>query len=178
MNSKVKQAFLLTIPPHHCDLHYCLIALEKDMIQLKDICKENWHEALDLPTGEDHKKFVASNLYSIAQAQFYPGQKSYGIYLGDRMIGYALCGVNHGFDRNPGTEFWICRLMIAEGERFKGYGKEATKLIINLAHDMGFDKVYLSTEEENAKGIAFYQSLGFRLNGEMLDDEVILCYQL
>lgn len=148
------------------------------MINLRKIDRTNWQEAINLPTGEDHKKFVASNLYSIAQGQFYEGQTSYGIYLGERMIGYVLCGDNRGFDVFKGLAFWLCRMMIAEGERHKGYGKLAMQQIFQLARDNNFFTVFLSTKPENEMGIRFYQSLGFKFSGEMLDDEQIMVINL
>jgi len=109
-------------------------------IQLKKIDLHNWEEAIDLPVSEDHKKFVASNLYSIAEAQFFPGYNSYAIYAKEKMVGFALYGAGSESDEDnpdnnkyPYTNFWIWRFMIAEGERFKGYGKQAMQLVVQDA---------------------------------------------
>ena len=150
-----------------------------DEIRLVRIDQDNWEDAIELPVAEDHKQFVASNLYSIAEAQFSPGVNTYGIYKGEKMIGFAMYGAGLEADDDddeddyPGTEFWIWRFMIAEGYRFKGYGKEAMKQIINEAKGMGRKRILLSTGPTNEKAILFYKSLGFSSTGVIKFDEEV-----
>ncbi len=153
-------------------------------VRLEKINGDNWEDAISLAVSEDHKKYVASNLYSIAQDQFHPGINAYAIYNEDTMIGFALYGVEDEPDEEdlkaayPATYFWIWRFMIAEGERFKGYGKEAMKLIIGDADRAGHKKIYLSTEPNNEKAIKFYQSLGFKTTGVLQDDEEVYLLEI
>lgn len=153
-------------------------------IKLKKIGKDNWNVAAELAVADDHKKYVASNLYSIAEVQFHPGLNAYALYNDDTMIGFAMYGVEEDSDREdlkdpyPGSDFWIWRFMIAEGERFKGYGKEAMKLIIADAIKAGKNKVFLSTEPSNEKAIKFYKTLGFRTTGVIEDGEEIFVLKL
>ncbi len=130
-------------------------------VKLVKINLENWEDALDLELSEDHKHFVASNLYSIAESQFYPDVTAYGIYHGELMVGFIM------YD----TGFWIWRLMIAENQRGKGYGRQAMKLVIQEAHSKGNPCVGLSTEPENFKAIQLYKSLGFIATGKIDDGE-------
>ena len=154
------------------------------MIRLEKINGNNWEEAIDLAVSEDHKKHVAPNLYSIAEVQFHPGYNAYAIYNGDNMVGFAMYGASEEIDEEdseyvyPYTLFWILRFMIAEGERFKGYGKEAMKLIINDAVKAGHDKVFLSTDPDNEKGIRFYTKLGFTTTGVMQYEEEVFVLNL
>lgn len=145
-------------------------------IRLQKIDIHNWEAAIDLKVSEDHNEFVAPNVYSIAQAQFYPDVTAYGIFHHDTMIGFAMYGVvnsdpDEQDDDDNDNRFWIWRLMIDEDYRFKGFGKEAMNLIIQEAKDKNYPCVVLSTEPENHKGIKFYESLGFKATGKIEDGE-------
>ncbi|MBN2001805.1 MAG: GNAT family N-acetyltransferase [Anaerolineae bacterium] len=140
------------------------------MIQLVAVNKDNWQACINLPTSADHAQFVAPNVYSIAEAQFYPGiVKACCIYADDVMVGFVMYGPS---DDDPSL-FWVDRLMIAEGHRGKGYAKAALSLVLDEARERGFVQIGLSTNPENAKAINLYESLGFKATGEMEGDEAI-----
>lgn len=153
-------------------------------IRLELVNRENWEEASDLAVSEDHERFVAPNLYSIAEAQFYDGVNAYVIYNEEEIVGFTLygawknCDEDSSKEKYPPSYFWIWRFMITEGERFKGYGKEAMKIIINKALEAGFTEIYLSTEPCNDKAIKFYQSLGFVTTGVIQHDEEVFRLKL
>jgi diamine N-acetyltransferase len=143
------------------------------MIRLVNVNKDNWQECIRLPTSEDHARFVAPNVYSIAEAQFYPDTvTACGIYAGGAMVGFAM----YGPDEDDATLFVIDRLMIAEGHRGKGYGKAALSAILEEAKRRGFLRIKLSTNPENVKAIKLYESVGFRATGEMDGDETVYVY--
>lgn len=145
-------------------------------IRLEAITRFNWDEATELPVTEDHKEYVASNLYSIAQAQFIPGVDAYAIYRDYRMVGFAMFGSTDIPDEEDGSKdlrFWIWRLMIAEGEQYKGYGKEAMRLIIKRAKESGAKEIMVSTNPKNVKAIKFYKNLGFEVTGIIDDGEEV-----
>jgi diamine N-acetyltransferase len=142
------------------------------MIQLVTVNKDNWQECIQLPTSEEHR-FVAPNVYSIAESQFYPDTVTAScIYAGDAMVGFAM----YGPEEDDATLFFIDRLMIAEGHRGKGYGKAALLAILAEAKSQGFSRIGLSTSPENERAIALYESVGFKATGEMDDDEAIYIY--
>lgn len=83
---------------------------------LKPITKDNWHAAIRLEVAPEQRKFVASNLYSIAQSQFEPGTVLLGIYNEDEtMVGFLMYGPYH-------DEMWIWRLMVDQQYQGRGYG--------------------------------------------------------
>ncbi len=132
--------------------------------------KNNWRECAKLPTGDDHK-FVAPNVWSIAEAQFWPGSRSCCIYHGDEMVGYVALQSVPQCCRE--LRLWGSRLMISEPQRGKGYARAAIQQGIAEARQQGCVEVALSTEPENHKAIQLYESLGFRSTGNYLDDEMI-----
>lgn len=74
----------------------------------------------------DHQKeFVASNVYSLAQVQFLNDFTAMGVYLNEKMIGFAMYGIDPD-DHN----FWIYRLMIDQSFQGQGLGYQATLAVI------------------------------------------------
>ena len=132
------------------------------MLGLAAVDKDNWRECIALPTSGEHARFVAPNVYSIAEAQFYPKATASCIYDDAQMIGFALYGPS---EDDPDV-FWIDRLMIAEPHRGRGYGRAALRLILQEAEARGYSKVALSTDSENARAIRLYESVGFVATGE------------
>ena len=142
------------------------------MIKLIQINEKNFHTAIVLKTGDDHKHFVAPNSYSIAEGQFYKGINCYGIVIeeSNTMVGFSMFGSNENEEQND-KRFMIWRFMIAEDQRRKGYAKAAMKEIIKIAKTMCFSEVVLSTGPANSKAINLYKSFGFIATGIIDDGE-------
>jgi diamine N-acetyltransferase len=59
------------------------------------------------------------------------------------------------------------RVLIGDPEhRGKGYGREASKLVIAAASEAGLKRVWLEVYPDNQAASTLYESLGFRLQGE------------
>lgn len=43
------------------------------MVTLVELNQDNWEDCADLQVSEEQSQFIASNLYSIAEVQFYHG---------------------------------------------------------------------------------------------------------
>ena len=137
------------------------------MITLKPITKENWHVAIRLEVAPEQRKFVASNVYSIAESQFEPGTVSLGIYNeADTMVGFLMYGPYHG-------EMWVWRLMVDQRYQQQGYGRAAMQAIVAALRAMGHTEIFLSHEPESTVGAQFYASLGFEDTGRIDGDELV-----
>jgi diamine N-acetyltransferase len=147
-----------------------LSASAQNLIRLVPVDKDNFRECVKLPTGEDHRH-VAPNVYSIAQAQFIPGSKSCCIYHGDEMVGYTLYELTQD-DDDGHPLLWVSRLMMAEGQRGKGYGRAVLQQLIADARQQGCVEISLSTHPDNFKAIGLYESLGFHAT-EMDEGEMV-----
>jgi len=140
-------------------------------VKLVKITKDNYNDAIQLKTGEEHKKFVASNAYSIAQAQFIPGINCYGIYDDDLMVGFTMYGIREEFDeddKDPDKRFYVWRFMIANNQRCKGYGKKALQLIIDEAISLDQSVIAIDTSPTNMKARALYESAGFKATSDYM----------
>ena len=136
------------------------------MIELVAVTQDNWVECIKLPTSDAHR-FVASNVYSIAEAQFYPKAEAYCVYAGEQMVGFTM----YGLDEDDETLLWIDRLMIAEPYRGRGYGAAVLREILQRARNLDVAGVGLSTESENIIAKRAFEKAGFRATGEKDGDE-------
>ena len=141
------------------------------MTTLKPVTKDNWQLAIRLEVAPEQRKFVAANLYSIAQSQFELGTRLLGIYNDEEtMVGFMMYGPYKG-------AMWIWRLMVDHRYQRRGYASTAVQALVDLLQAEGHDKIYLSYEPENVVGAQFYASLGFTETGEIDDGEVVACLQ-
>ena len=127
-------------------------------IVLKPVTVNNWKACIALELASDQQDFVSSNLYSIAEAQFYPDAKSRAIHNEEnQLVGYAL------FGRDVLTWKWkIFRIMIDQSHQQKGYGKAAMKEIIKtISEESGCSDILICYQDSNQVARRLYASLGF-----------------
>ena len=140
------------------------------MIQLREIKEDNFRDCIRLNVSEHQKNFVASNVYSIAQAYIHYGSAfPYGIYQDDQMVGFVMLGHN-----KEDQEFWLWRFMIDEKFQNQGFGTEAVKLALDKFHEMNAPEVYLSYEPENHIADALYRKFGWLPTGKIEDGEIVM----
>ena len=142
-------------------------------ITLKPITTENWGECVRLNVRDDQTRFVASNVYSLAESAFEPESHliPLGVYDGETMVGFVMYGRPH-FE---GRDLWfIFRLMVDLAHQGKGYGRAAMQEVIKMiVAQPDCDEIYVSYEPENSVAAKLYKSLGFIDEGKMIEDEVL-----
>lgn len=146
------------------------------MPELRPVTKENWEALIALKVRDDQKNFVASNLFSIAQAQFgeeFEGHwdlRPFGIYDGDAPVGFLMYGYNFS---HPTQQAFIIRLMVDEKFQGKGFGRFAMeKALETFRADERIAAVGISYEPENDGARKLYASLGFVETGRIIEGEV------
>lgn len=66
--------------------------LQNAQICLEPVTVDNWTACIALELGPGQEELVPSNLYSIAEAQFYAEARSSAVYNENgRLVGYDLC---------------------------------------------------------------------------------------
>lgn len=152
------------------------------MPELRPVTIKNWQSLIKLKVREDQTGFVASNLYSIAQAQFgdeYQGHwdlHPFGIYEGDFPVGFLMYGLNFN---HPTQQAFIQRLMVDENFQGKGYGRFAMQKMIEIFRaDERIQEVGISYEPHNEGARKLYASVGFVETGEMVEEEVVAVLKL
>ncbi|GAB2027213.1 GNAT family N-acetyltransferase [Lactovum odontotermitis] len=145
-------------------------------VELRKINADNYMECLGLSVAEDQACFVASNAVSLAEAWVFPYvavplavyAHEYGER--DKMVGFVMLGY---LAEEEHYEIW--RLMIDQRFQGKGYGRAALKRAVDyMVKEFRADKVYLSVEPENTAAEKFYKDFGFKMTGEIEDDEAVM----
>jgi diamine N-acetyltransferase len=138
-------------------------------LQLHKISRGNLLECIGLHTRDDQKEFVASNVFSIAQAYVEPTWVPLAIYADEMMVGFVMYGreVETGFD-------WIIRLMIDARYQGRGYGRATMlELLATLRQSPDSKGIKISYSPQNETAERLYAQLGFRPTGEIEEGEVV-----
>lgn len=139
------------------------------MIHLVDIDPSNWR--LDLKVAESQKNYVASSAVILARAYAYREQRSraFVIYDNETPIGMGMyhdCPELNAYD--------LSQLFIDERCQGKGYGKVATKLVLDIMKQDGkYSKVVLCYVEGNDAARKLYENFGF-VEIDRDEDEIIM----
>ena len=150
-------------------------------IRLIPVNDENRDTVLSLSVRDD-QPFVAPNDVSLKQAaetnEKYPGvARPFEIRADGKPVGFCMFSFAPE-DDDPADRYWLWRFMIDRKEQDKGYGQAALAEIIRYFRENGADRLYLSTEPENEKGLHIYHKAGFRETGAISDDEAVLMRML
>jgi diamine N-acetyltransferase len=127
-------------------------------IRLNPLTAGNWKACTELEISAEQVDYIPSNLYSIAEAQFYPEAVSYAIYNHeDQIIGYVLYG------RDVSTQKWkIYRLMIDKASQGRGYGRAALREIIHeISQKPDGDQILIRYHQTNQAARGLYAGFGF-----------------
>ena len=150
-------------------------------IKLETVNDNNREAILALSVRKD-QPFVASNKRSLEQYEETekeaPGvARPFGIYADGRLVGFCMFAFAPD-EKDPAERYWLWRFMIDKSEQGKGYGQAALQEIIRYFKENGADRLYLSTEPENERGLHVYHKAGFRETGAISDDEAVLMRML
>lgn len=158
------------------------------MITLRKITLENRREMFKLSVAEEQKKFVASNLSSVASCYVLSVNGGcplpFIIYADKLMVGYVMIVYgNTGYElpKIAHNNYCILRLMIDERYQKRGYGREAMEKIIEYirTYPAGHaEYCWIQYEASNSVAKKLYESLGFRENGEICDNAPVLTLKL
>ena len=145
------------------------------MPEIRHVTKQNWEELVDLNVRADQKHFVASNLYSIAEAQFgedFEGHwdfHPFGIYDSETPVGFLMYGYNF---EHPTQQAFIIRLMVDEKFQGKGYGRFGMDQMLEIFRaNERIKAVGISYEPENEVAKKLYANLGFVETGRIIEGE-------
>jgi len=151
------------------------------MITLRPITYDNFADCISLEPHEHQKKYIASNLFSLAEAYvalssgaFIP--MPFAIYDDDVMVGFIMLAYDPADeDEDDETVYKVCRLMIDKDHQGKGYGRRAMERALEIIRTFPHGEaglVVLSYNPDNEAARSLYSSLGFKETGEVEGGEV------
>ena len=116
------------------------------------------------------ESFIATNAFSLAQAEEEPQLRPYAIFHNQTPVGFTLTAPDPGPE---GHRYWIARFMIDKASQGLGLGKRALDLLIDMLRGQGHPDIWLSYEPDNHAARKLYRSRGFHETGEIEDGEVV-----
>lgn len=138
------------------------------MIHFKEITEDNFDAIVQMkrPPAEG---FVASNVYSLAQAWLYRNNNDvypFAIYNDEIPVGFML--LDEDLEKRS---LVIWRIMFPPEHQKKGYGAQAIGQIIQMARDSGkYDYMLIDCVPQNTIAKHVYEKLGFQPTGEIVND--------
>ena len=159
------------------------------MIHLEKLTYDNFDDIFDLKVKREQYGFVASNVYSVAEAwvtadnggRVFP----FAIYNDKRPVGFLMLGYGENADQDGVSvekdNYEIWRFMIDKRYQNRGYGKQAMKLALDFIRTWPCGKAeycWISYEPENVIAKKLYASFGFEETGEMCGDEAVAVLKL
>ena len=131
---------------------------------LRDVCKLS--DTLTPPKSE----YVASNVYSIAEASFKVKAWFRAVYADSTAVGFLMLH-DEGMCEKPREKgyFFLWRMMIDQRYQRMGFGARALLLLIDhVKNRPDAAKLHTSWRQEEGNAGAFYEKLGFTVTG--IDD--------
>ncbi|MCE5195799.1 MAG: GNAT family N-acetyltransferase [Negativicutes bacterium] len=139
------------------------------MIRFREIDRENLQQVIRLKVMEEQKSFVASNLFSIAEAKAEPECVPLAVFHDETAIGFVMYCLEP-----QQKEYWIYRVMIDEKYQSQGFGRRVMQMLIyRIQQDLAYHKIYISFAPDNLRAKSLYESLGFKPDGRLIDGELI-----
>lgn len=158
------------------------------MITLRKITLDNRRAVFNLEVSEDQRKYVASNLSSVASCYVLATNGGhpfpFAIYADEQPVGFVMLtyGIT-GYELPSVADgnYCILRLMIDERHQNRGYGREAMAEILKFIRTFPAGPAqfcWLPYKRDNAAAKKLYESCGFRENGEICDGEQVTVLRL
>ncbi|WP_028609511.1 GNAT family N-acetyltransferase [Paenibacillus harenae] len=158
------------------------------MITLRKITLENRRSIFNLEVSEDQRRFVASNLSSVASCYVLATNGGhpfpFAIYADEQPVGFVMITyriTGYELPTIADDSYCILRLMIDKQCQNRGYGREAMKKILEFIRTFPAGPAHycwIPYKDDNVAANKLYESFGFRDNGEILGDELITVLRL
>ncbi|OBZ17178.1 MULTISPECIES: GNAT family N-acetyltransferase [Bacillales] len=158
------------------------------MITLRKITLENRRAIFNLEVTEDQRRFVASNLSSVASCYVLATNGGhpfpFAIYADEQPVGFVMITyriTGYELPAIADDSYCILRLMIDKQYQNRGYGREAMKKILEFIRTSPAGPAlycWISYKADNLAAKKLYESFGFRDNGEIIEEELITLMRL
>jgi diamine N-acetyltransferase len=149
--------------------------IDTNSLNLRDLTKDSFYAVCLLSVKPEQVNHVDSNAISIAEASFSESAWFKGIYLNDIAVGFVMVDVKPNENK-----YYLWRFMIDAKYQGLGLGKHSIELLlVELKNQFGASQLTTSIVSGENNPLRFYESLGFRLSGSLIDGrerELILSF--
>ena len=139
-------------------------------VTLREITMDSFIECIKLKVRDNQTGYVATNVFSLAEAKADGVSIPLAIHADGKMVGFVMYDFEPKEDRG-----YISRLMIDARFQGKGFGRAAMQQVIDRFKQIPTCReIQTSYEPSNAAAEHLYTNLGFQQTGEEIDGETIV----
>lgn len=152
------------------------------MLERRSVTRETVRLLAELSVRPDQHGLVAPNAITLAEAPFETGSQVWGLW--DGAVAVGLMAMVHpdlypwhgpGDDRQAA---YLWRLMIADGYQGRGYGRAAIEQAMAVTREWGLPRLVAGVATEAHSNIGFYEHLGFRRTGRVVEADMEIVIDL
>lgn len=153
------------------------------MFNTRPVSFENVNALFRLALAPGQERFVAPNVYTIAQAPYEPSAELLALYDDDTPVG-LMALMDFSVDspsltpEDPRDGAYIWRLMVDQAHQGRGFGSKALEAAAGWTDARGLRRLYVSSVPGEGSPRPFYEANGFVFTGRMVDAEELLLRQL
>ena len=152
------------------------------VVTLREITEDNRAAVEALAVTEEQSHYVAGVAWSLAEAAEHPDAKPWyrAVYADDEPVGFVMISDGITVD-NPAYlgPYYLWRLLIDRRFQGNGYGTATLDLVIEHVRTRPDARVFLTSHAVGPKSpVSFYLQYGFRLTGDVHENEPILEFDL
>lgn len=147
-------------------------------MRLEMVTKDNVRKACDVKVHPSQEQFVAPVAVSLAEAYVH-GDIAWPrvIVDDDRVVGFVMVAVQPD-EPIEAYRFCLWRLAVSGDEQGKGYGRFAVEQVAEEGRRRGIKRLHVTWVPGEGGPAEFYQRLGFKTTGEVLEGEVVAALDL
>jgi diamine N-acetyltransferase len=150
----------------------------RPVVSLREITEDNRTAVEALAVTEEQTFYVASVTKSLQEAEEYPDAKAWyrAVYADDEPVGFVM--ISDGItvdDPSYVGPYYLWRLLVDHRFQGRGYGTAALDLVVGHVRTRPDARTLFTSHVVGPTSpLTFYQRYGFRLTGEVHDDEPLL----
>jgi diamine N-acetyltransferase len=145
------------------------------VVALREITGQTVRTICRLAVAPPQRHLVAPNAVSLAEALFAPNAWYRAITADDVPVGFLMLSDDpDGTDNDGVPQYFLWRLMVADGFQGRGYGRRAVELLVEHVRTRpGATELLVSWGPGDASPEPFYLGLGFERTGQVDDGEIV-----
>jgi diamine N-acetyltransferase len=151
-------------------------------VSLREITEQNREAVVALRVAASQEGYVSTVADSLEEARDTPEGNPWcrGVYVDDEPVGFVMLSWN--VTPNPPRiigPWFLWKLLIDERHQGRGYGREAVKLVAEIAREHGASELLTSYVVGDRSPEPFYRQIGFVPTGEQDENgEIVLALGL
>jgi diamine N-acetyltransferase len=148
------------------------------LLELRPVERDHVRPLIGLRLAEGQEGQVADNATTLAQAAYETGSQVWGLWVGEEPVGLVAMIDMRAYPwvepADDPESAYLWRLLIDARQQGRGYGQAAVAGAVEVARGWAVPRLTASVVDRPGGAMGFYERLGFRRTGRLLDGEVVI----